>query len=46
MLETPACRTTATHVGERQDALRAHVYPASVPAGDGSRGLSIYSSLH
>lgn len=44
--ETPGCRMTATHRGERQDALKAHVHPTSMPAGGGSRGLSFFSSLN
>lgn len=46
MQKTPACRMTAAHRGGRQDALKAHVYQSSVPAGGGSRGLSIFSSLN
>lgn len=40
--EAGGCRTTATHEGERQDALKARVYPASMPAG-GESGAFLFS---
>lgn len=39
MQETHDCTMTATTGGERQNALKAHVHPASMPAG-GSPTLS------
>lgn len=46
MQETRVCRTTATHVEERRDALKAHVYPASMPAGAGSWVFLLLFSLN
>lgn len=37
---------TATHGGERQDALKAHVYPASMPAGEGRGDEFLFFPLH